>query len=326
MPPTTPPPPLQPRVICYHQTHYNRAGEYVSILPLLTETTTDVIAITHLILAAIHLNDRPGDIHLNDDPPASPKLAPLWHEVRVFQDVGVKVLGMLGGAAKGSFQRLDQGRSGSGNQAAESSPSELSSFERYYTPLRDMVRTYGLDGLDLDVEEDMSLAGIIALIDRLRGDFGPGFLITLAPVAAALHRAPLPHLSGFSYSALEAQRGTSIAWYHVQFYNHWGVPTAHDYDAIVSSPSPPPSSSAAASSTTTTWDPAKIVVGVLTSPLNGHGYVDLQVLIHTLMGLKGRYPRFAGVVGWEYFNSLPGGAERPWEWADAMMQTVGRGK
>ena len=87
------------------------------------------------------------------------------------QDIGVKVLGMLGGAAQGSFQRLDR------------SDGE---FEAYYVPLRDMVRRHNLDGLDLDVEEPMSLNGIIRLIDRLKTDFGPEFLITLAPVATAL--------------------------------------------------------------------------------------------------------------------------------------------
>lgn len=319
MPPTTlPPPQFQPRVICYHQTHYNRAGEYVSILPLLTEPTGgDVIAITHLVLAAIHLNDAPGDINLNNDPPNAPKYAQLWEEVRVFQDVGVKVLGMVGGAAKGSFRRLDpRAGSGSGSQEAGSSESEsessLLSFERYYGPLRDMVRAHGLDGLDLDVEEDMSLEGIVALIDRLKADFGDDFLITLSPVATALQG--LPHLSGFDYEALEALRGaSSIAWYHVQFYNGWGQPptTTYEYDALV---------------TTRGWPPHKLVVGVLTSPQNGHpaSYVSLEDLTPTLSALARAYPRFGGVVGWEYFNSLPGGLDRPWEWADAMMRTLRR--
>ena len=87
------------------------------------------------------------------------------------QDIGVKVLGMLGGAAQGSFQRLDR--------------SDVE-FEAYYVPLRDMIRRHNLDGLDLDVEEPMSLNGIVRLIDRLRTDFGAEFLITLAPVATAL--------------------------------------------------------------------------------------------------------------------------------------------
>ena len=69
MPPTVSPR-FQPRVVCYHQTHYTSSGEYVSILPLLTEAT-DFIGITHLIIAALHLNEAPGDIPQNADPPGA---------------------------------------------------------------------------------------------------------------------------------------------------------------------------------------------------------------------------------------------------------------
>lgn len=187
-----------PRVIIYHQTHYTREGDYVSVLPLLTEATS-VIPVTHVIIAAFHLNDPPGNITLNDDPPDSPKNIPLWDEILVLQDTGVKILGMLGGAAQGSFRRLD------GFDIL---------FEEYYVPLRDMIRKLGLDGLDLDVEEKMSLGGIIRLIDRLKDDFGKDFLITLAPVATALWGER--HLSGFDYEALEVMKGDSIAWYNTQ--------------------------------------------------------------------------------------------------------------
>lgn len=281
---------FQSRVVCYHQTHHSKNGEYISILPLITEAT-DVISITHLIIAAFHLNDGPGNITLNDDPPNAPRNAPLWEEVRVFQDIGVRVLGMLGGAAQGSFRRLD------GTDA---------DFDAYYTPLRDAVRAYGLDGLDLDVEEEMSLAGIIRLIDRLRADFGADFLVTLSPVATALQRG-LPHLSGFDYEALEVLRGSRIDWYHVQFYNKWG--TLADfvgYDAILREG----------------WPAHKVVVGVLTNPANGQGWIPLDDLRLTLAALVQYYPMFGGVMGWEYFNSLPGGCERPWEWAELMMKTM----
>lgn len=111
---------------------------------------------------------------------------------------------MLGGAAKGAF-----------------APNTLDStdeavFERYYVAVRDVVRERGLDGLDLDVEEHCSLAGIVRLIDRLRKDFGPGFIITLAPVAPALLDVRR-NLSGFDYEALEVMRGKEIAFYNTQF-------------------------------------------------------------------------------------------------------------
>lgn len=91
-----------PRVIVYHQT-IHRDGKYVSLLPLITNQT----GVTHVIVAAIHLNEGPGNITLNDDPPDASKYETLWGEVAWLQASGVKVLGMLGGAAKGSFERLD---------------------------------------------------------------------------------------------------------------------------------------------------------------------------------------------------------------------------
>lgn len=48
------------------------------------------------MLAAIHLNDPPGNITLNDHPPAHPRNTTLWAEIAVLQAAGVKVLGMLG--------------------------------------------------------------------------------------------------------------------------------------------------------------------------------------------------------------------------------------
>lgn len=122
------------------------------------------------------INATPGDITLNDDPPSNPKLDPLWEEISILQDTGIKVLAMLGGAARGTFSRLDS--------------EDEATFERFYGPLREVIRRYGFDGVDLDVEEEMSLAGIVRLVDRLRRDFKPGsegggrgFDITMAPVA-----------------------------------------------------------------------------------------------------------------------------------------------
>lgn len=283
--------PHRPRVVCYHQTHH-RNEELVSLLPILTEAT-DAVSITHLIIAAIHLNDPPGNITLNDHPPGVERNNALWDEVSVFQDIGVKVLGTLGGAAQGSFQRLDRSDA---------------DFEAYYAPLRDFIRTYSLNGLDLDVEEEMSLGGVIRLIDRLKNDFGKEFLITLAPVATALQGRP--HLSGFDYEALEVMRGHHIAFYNTQFYNNWGrLESFIEYDAILRQG----------------WKPEKVVVGVLTNPGNGHGYIDYEDLKRTLAALTQFYPRFGGVMGWEYYNSKPGDEGRPWEWAEGLGNIVRNG-
>ncbi|KAF4541896.1 Class iii chitinase protein [Lasiodiplodia theobromae] len=348
MPPTPPPPPppadLQeqqqelldsathplPRFILYAQTHHKpgpEPQEPVSLLPLLTHCT----GVTHIIIAAIHLNDGPGNITLNDHRPDHSRFDTLWAEVRQLQDAGVKVMGMLGGAAKGSYWRLQ----GSAEE-----------FEAYYTPLRDLVRHHHLDGLDLDVEEAIELPTILRLLTRLRADFGPSFITTLAPVSTALipdmqlppfeyvpldpstgaptAGAPpltiprsLPHLSGFNHFALEAGHGGLVSWYNTQFYNGWGdASNPALWEAI-----------AAAG-----WAPRKLVLGVLTNQGNGgSGYVATGVLEAVVRELRAKYPppaaatpqgvgsganrTFAGVMGWEYFNAGGTDGFKPWEWA-----------
>jgi chitinase len=258
-------------------------------MPLVRNNT----GITHVILAAFHLNaPNPEHITLNDDPSHHSMYDALWAEVPLLQQSGVKVLGMLGGAAKGTFSCLD------GDQ---------SQFESYYAPLLAMIRRHGLDGVDLDVEEPMSLVGIVRLIDRLKADLGEGFFITLAPVAAAL--LGIGNLSGFDYRQLESQRAGSIAWYNAQFYNGWGP--AEDprmYAAIVAQG----------------WSPARVVYGLLTNPGNGsQGYVPREKIGQVLAMLVEQFPNFGGVMGWEYFNSMPGQRERPWEWAAEMSLSMG---
>ncbi|KAJ5176792.1 uncharacterized protein N7482_002669 [Penicillium canariense] len=288
MPPLPGAPLERRRVICYHQTLIPGEGPYVSMLPLVEHNT----GITHVILAAIHINNTPGDITLNDDPPDSPKFDPLWAEVPRVKQGGVKVMGMLGGAAQGSFMRLD----GSSQQ-----------FEMFYGPLLAIIRRYALDGLDLDVEEQMSLPGIIRLIDRLKHDMGDSFIITLAPVAAAL--LGVGNLSGFDYRELEQARASKIDWYNAQFYNGWGP--AEDprmYAAIVAQG----------------WSPRRVVYGLLTNPGNGsQGYVSRDKISAVLAMLVDLFPNFGGVMGWEYFNALPGAREAPWQWAAEMSMSMG---
>lgn len=107
-----PPPPLlpptdttAPRLILYAQTHHDPSGAPISLLPLITQNT----GVTHVIIAAIHLNEGPGNITLNDDPFDAEKFRTLWAEVAWLRGAGVKVMGMLGGAARGSFERLSGG-------------------------------------------------------------------------------------------------------------------------------------------------------------------------------------------------------------------------
>jgi hypothetical protein len=111
-----------------------------------------------------HLNTDPTDITLNNDSLGSARLDCLWEEMAHLQNSGVKVLAMLGGAARGTFARLD---------------GSIDSFFSFYRLLM-AFREKHFVGIELDVEEEMSLDDIIRLIDQQRLDFGQDFLITLA--------------------------------------------------------------------------------------------------------------------------------------------------
>jgi chitinase len=280
-----------PRIIYYYQTHLYQ-GQHVSILPVLQRDT----GVTHIIVAAIHINhkDHPsGHISLNDDPYDDPKLEIVWQEVQVLQHSGVKVLGMLGGAAQGSFTKLD---------------GDVEGFEKGYRPLHRMIQYTGLDGLDLDVEEAMSLGGIIRLIVRLKSDFGPDFLITLAPVRTAMVNKQ--NLSGFDHATLEKGLGQYIAWYNTQFYCGWGdMASTEGFEEIMGHG----------------WPPERIVIGLVTNPGNGPGWVADEPLRKALTALKKKYPKLGGVMGWEYFNSITESQPQegePWVWAKFIKATL----
>ncbi|HET6293907.1 MAG TPA: discoidin domain-containing protein [Kribbella sp.] len=269
------------RVVVYYQTQYLN-NVYVSPKAM-TDNTTGV---TNVLVGAIHLD--PEVVHLNDDPPEAAKFTQMWADLKAMQAKGVKVSAFVGGAAQGSFQRLD------------------TEFDKYYPRLKNLVTTYGLDGLDLDVEENMSQAGINRLIDQLTTDFGTGFVITLAPVATALSGGG--NLSGFNYETLERDRGSKIDWYNAQFYCGWGsMANTTGYDNIINRG---------------LFTPNKVVTGVVTNSANCGGYVALPTLKNTLAALVAKYPAFGGVDGWEYFNSDPGGTAAPWQWAREMTSAM----
>lgn len=271
------------RVVVYYQTQFDN-GTYVNPRELTDRGT----GATDVIVGAIHLNGD-GGVTLNDNPHDDAKFDGMWSDLAAVQDAGVHVLGMVGGAAAGSFQNLDN------------------DFDTYYPKLKAVVEAHGLDGLDLDVEENMSLAGIERLIDQLHSDFGTGFLVTLAPVATALNGGG--NLSGFGYDRLYEERGDSISWFNAQFYCGWGsLSDTSGYEGVIGHGKVPAS---------------KIVAGTLTNAANcGSGYVPMEQLESTVSSLASTYQDFGGVAGWEYFNSEPGGTSAPWEWAAHMSSAL----
>ncbi|KIY67098.1 glycoside hydrolase family 18 protein [Cylindrobasidium torrendii FP15055 ss-10] len=273
------------RVVMYYQTHY-RNGAFVSPLPMIGY-------VTHVLLAAFHLNMGnvgPDIVHLNDYMPSADYFAPMWPELAQVQGNGTKVMGMLGGAAGGTYDCLTD---------------EL--FDTYYPPLRDVILDYNLDGMDLDVEQWVSPAVIERIITTMKSDFGDEFIITLAPVATALTEGG--NLSGFNYIDLEAKLGHLISFYNAQFYSGFGSFFPEDqYVKIVEYEQG--------------IDPGRITATVLTNSANGYGYISTDSVVASIKNLMTKYgTQWGGVGGWEYFNSLPDSSQ-PWQWAVTMKEAM----
>ena len=249
---------------------------------------------THIFLAAFHVMDNGYGLQLNDDHPGDPKYDTMWSEAKKLQAAGVRVMGMIGGAGGNSY----------GSTTLDAA--DNSTFEAAYAQLHGLVSQYSLQGLDLDVERPMSQAGITRLIARLKADFGTGFEVTLAPVATALDGGH--NLSGFDYRELEASSGASIAFYNAQFYNGFGsMATTGDFTAAVGAG----------------FTPGRVCAASLTNATDGDaGYVDDDTLAKTVAALVARYGSVCGISGWEYFNSVPGGSQDPWEWAQRMTSIL----
>ena len=108
----------------------------------------------------------------------------------------------------------------------------------------------------------------------------------MSPMAPGLQGGR--ELSLLDYSGLEATCGHLINWYHVQFYNGWGsAGDAAGYEKLVE----------------TGFDPSRLVLAVLSSPVHGHGFVDLDQLGQAIAQITRGHPEFAGVACWELFAS-----------------------
>lgn len=281
------------RIIYYYQTQYSN-GQYVSLAPVwkTKNPNTGLPYTTDVIIAAFHLGyDQSGQpyIHLNDNVPGDPMFDVMWPQVHRLQRFGITTRMMLGGAAQGSYADL------------------FANWSTFYPILRQTLKHYRMNGIDLDVEENVSLANIEKLIRRLDADMGPSFEITLAPVATALTNGP--NLSGFDYPQLYASPvGPDIAWFDAQFYSGFGsLGNVTDYEDVIAFGYPP----------------SVVVAGMIANPLDGSGFVPIQTVQNTVSQLVSTYPAFGGVFAWEYFNAQPGGPARPAQWSKVMGQSMG---
>lgn len=257
---------LPSRVIVYYQTFYG-------LKPLIKSPS-----LTHLHLSSIHFGtNKDGSlyIHLNDLPPEDPQFDPLWTEIAELQQKGVKIVLMVGGAG-GAYQQL------------------FSNFEAYYAMLKNVIREHQLEGIDLDIEEEVELAQIQMLIRRLRKDFGDDLIISMAPVQSSL-QTDNPGMGGFVYKELyQSPEGKEIDYFNGQFYGDYSVSA---YQQAVENGYPA----------------HQVVMGMMSEMLNAENRNQVQ---ETLTQLKQEYPDFGGVFTWEEFNAYPD----PLAWVQLMTR------
>jgi len=199
---------MSKRIIYYYQT-------FVGLDKILKES-----AVTHIHLSSIHFGknaDGSPYIHLNDNSPDDDIFFNLWKDIKKAQNIGIKIVLMLGGAG-GAYNDL------------------FNNFEIYYKLLHDVVKKYNLDGIDLDIEESVDLKNIKMLINRINNDFGNKFLITMAPIQNSLEN-DTPGMGGFIYKELyNSKEGKLINYFNGQFYSDFSF---ESYNNVIENDYPP---------------------------------------------------------------------------------------
>lgn len=247
------------RVIFYYQTFKG-----------LKDITVRPCPVTHIHLSSIHFGRDSGTpyIHLNDDPPNATKFDAVWGELDTLTtEYGVTLVLMVGGAG-GAFRAL------------------FSDFATYYPMLCDVLRQHpNISGVDLDVEEDASIADLKRLMLALHADF-PRLFFTMAPIAPSLQHDS-PGMGGFVYKVLLAdpQIGPLVKYVNGQFYSSY---EPADYDqAIVNG-----------------YPADRVIMGMMSNQ------VSTDQAVATITALKNKYVDFGGVFTWEQYSAAKDWAPR----------------
>ena len=261
-----------PRLIYYYQT-------YKTLRPVLDHP--NCCNVTHIHVAAFHFGTNPDKtpyIHINDYPPTDNRFDTVWEELKEAHEKGIKIILMLGGAG-GAYQVM------------------FSDYKTYYELLKETLYQFPIiDGIDLDIEEDVELESIRLLINDIKHDFGPYFIISMAPIQDSL-QSDIPGMGGFVYKDLyKTVEGSFIHYFNTQFYFDY---SAKAYDECIAN-----------------GYPADIVVmGMISSQ-------DFTANQEAVKELVKKYPNFGGVYNWEYFSSPPNNQTDPSEWARIMASIM----
>lgn len=249
------------KILIYYQT-------FTSLKPLLNTGINNI----YIYASSLHFGKNPDGnpyIHLNNSDPDT--------QVKVLSELkeasnNNTILFMLGGAG-GAYQNL------------------FSDFESYYSLLYQLITKFQfIKGIDLDVEEMISLPNIEMLINKLRNDFGKDFIITMAPVAYSLVN-DYPGLGGFTYKDLVKKYGKDINWFNVQCYGCFDFDTINE---IVNNG----------------YSEKKIVMGMLGDDYDNDNFNNALI---EFKKVKSKYKNIGGTILWEYGDTTI----NPIEWVKA---------
>lgn len=235
-----------------------------------------------IIISSIHFDkNKQGkqNIYLNDNLPSDPKFDTMWMETKEIYDQGKLILLMVGGAG-GAYSEL------------------FSDFDTYYPLLRDLLnKQTHIGGIDLDIEEGVSMDNVKMLIRRLNDDFGKDFIITMAPVAESMITDD-SGMGSFKYKDLiKSEEGKRINWFHVQSYESFSKET---YDEIIKNK----------------WKPEQIVMGMMSGQFTKDTFKDALQEVKLCLD---QYPKMGGIFVWEYIDSPPDEND-PSQWCRLMAE------
>lgn len=233
-----------------------------------------------IIISSLHFGkDKNGkpNIYLNDNLPDDPIFDKLWEQTQQLHYQGVAIYFMIGGAG-GAFTEL------------------FNDYDTYYDLLLKLINQKPwISGLDLDIEETVSLLNIKLLISCLERDTDKSFTLTMAPLASSLSNDH-PGLGSFSYKELfDSIEGKSISRFHVQAYDSFSFDTVK---SIVDNGYPAD----------------KVVLGMMSGQFNADNF---QTALDEIKKVVETYNNFGGVFDWEYLDAPPSEKD-PSEWAKKM--------
>jgi chitinase len=257
------------RIIYYYQT-------FVGLKNILNSNNK----VTHIHLSSIHFgtdeNNAPY-IHLNDLSPYDAKFDSVWEDLKAAKELGIKIILMVGGAG-GAFQEL------------------FSNFNTNYSLLKELVLNKKdlIDGIDLDIEEEVNITDVEYLIKQLKNDFSKEFIISMAPIQYSIEN-DVDGMGGFVYKKLYLKVGSMIDYFNVQCYDDYSIDA---YSKMIKNGYPED----------------KIVMGSISSQ-------DLNSNLEVIKNITQKYNKIGGVFNWEYYDSPPDPTNHG-EWSQLMYNVL----